>query len=453
MNSFEQTNVLLVTLPAHGHLNPILQLGKCLVSKGLHVTLATTHNILKNTSSIHIEIFSDGIPKDYNGRPSMDYYMDTLSMFGPINLLALIRSHRSKFSCIIGTPFMPWVVDVAQEVDVPIAMLWIQPCALFEIYHCFYNQLIEFPTESNMNMNVKLPGLPGFSPDELPSFVLPTNKVRSFDSILNNVFHSLHKWKWVLGNSFMELENEVIVSVKDSGCEFWPVGPLVPARLLGKEEDNDLDVINLDGESDCIKWLNDQKPCSVVYISFGTVLSLTDKEKENIATGLKATNRPFLWVLKTPGDIELGVLEEIKGQGLFVRWSPQTEVLSHSSVGCFLSHCGWNSLLESLAAGVPVIACPQWTDQPTNAKLVTDMWCVGVKLKKDSEGVISGEEVGRCIEEVMGGFRSEEFRKNALVWKAVAREALANGGSSDKNIELFVKQVISFRSSYSNKNK
>ncbi|KAK1414521.1 hypothetical protein QVD17_30267 [Tagetes erecta] len=454
MNSCEQTNVLLVTVGAHGHLNPILTLGKCLVSKGLHVTLATTHNILKNTFGIDVEIFSDGIPKDYNGRPSMDYYMDTLSKFGPINLLALIRAHRSKFSCIIGTPFVPWVVDVADELGVPTAMLWIQPCALFKIYHCFYNQLIEFPTESNPNIIVKLHGLPKFSPDELPSFVLPTNKVRSFDSILNNVFHNLHKWKWVLGNSFTELENEVIGSLDDVGCEFWPVGPLVPARLLGKEDDDGFDYIKSNGESDCITWLNKQKPCSVVYISFGSVLSLSEKEIENIAAGLKATNRPFLWVVKTPGDKEvkeLGFLEDIKWQGLIVRWSPQTEVLSHSSVGCFLSHCGWNSLLESLAAGVPVIACPQWTDQPTNAKLVTDIWGVGVKLKKDLKGVVSGEEVSRCVEEVMGGRRSEEFRKNALVWKAVAREALVDGGSSDKNIELFVNEVISCCSSYKGK--
>ncbi|MFS7995698.1 putative UDP-glucuronosyl/UDP-glucosyltransferase [Helianthus anomalus] len=104
--------------------------------------------------------------------------------------------------------------------------------------------------------------------------------------------------------------------------------------------------------------------------------------------------------------------------------------------------------MESVAAGVPIIGCPQWTDQPTNAKLVTDVWGVGVKLKMNS-GVISGEEVGKCVEEVMSGPRSEEFRKNALQLKTVAREGLADGGSSDNNIKMFVNEVISSCSSHS----
>ncbi|KAI3815235.1 hypothetical protein L1987_14896 [Smallanthus sonchifolius] len=322
-------------------------------------------------------------------------------------------------------------------------MLWIQPCTLYQIYNRYYNRLDEFPTESCPNMSVKLPGLPVFSADELPSFVLPSNTLRSFDNILNQVFTNMHKVKWLLGNSLMELEKDVIVSLND----FWPVGPLVPVTLSGKIED---DVLKAEGESECIEWLNKQKPFSVVYISFWTLLSLSEKEMESIAFGLKNINRPFLWVLRSPENQELeelGFLEEIKEQGLIVRWSLQTEVLSHPSVGCFLSHCGWNSLLESLAAGVPV---PQWTDQPTNAKLVADVWGVGVKVKKSSEGVVSAEEVGRCVEEVMSGKRSEELRKNALELrknalelKAAAREALADGGSSDKNIELFVNEVIS----------
>ncbi|KAF5786903.1 putative UDP-glucuronosyl/UDP-glucosyltransferase, UDP-glycosyltransferase family [Helianthus annuus] len=448
----QNTNVLLVTLSAQGHLNPILRLGKSLVSKGLHVTLATNSSTLKNMSSapnstggIHHEFFSDGLPIDYNRKANMDHYMDTLSKFGPVNLLALIQSHPSKFACIIHTPFVPWVSDVAADVNLPNAMLWIQPSTLYQIYHRFYNRLDDFPTESNPDMSVKLPGLPVFHADELPSFVLPSNTFRSFDSILKQVFHNMHKVKWVLGNSFMELEKDVIVSLNNGGHVFWPVGPLVPATLLGKEEDDDLFKSNED--SNCMEWLNKQKPSSVVYISFGTLLFLSEKDIKNIAAGLKSTNRPFLWVIRMPENKELpeyGFLDEIKEQGLIVSWSPQTQVLSHPAVGCFLSHCGWNSLLESVVAGVPVIACPQWTDQPTNAKLVTDVWGVGVKLKKDSDGGFSGDEVGRCVEEVMSGLKSEVIRKNALELKAAAREALMNGGSSDNNIRMFVDEVVSF---------
>ncbi|KAI3803728.1 hypothetical protein L1987_31889 [Smallanthus sonchifolius] len=457
----QHTHVLLVTVSAQGHINPILRLGKSLVSKGLHVTLATTDYALKNLSSapnsiddVHLEFFSDGLPIDYNRKADMDYYMDTLSKFGPVYLSALIRSHAYKFACIIHTPFVPWVSDVAAEMNIPNAMLWIQPCTIYQIYHHYYNHLNDFPTESNMNLSVKLPGLPAFTADDLPSFVLPSNTFRSFDNILNQVFTNMHKVKWVLGNSFMELEKDVIVSLNRDGHVFLPIGPMVPATILGKEEDEGFDLFTSNEKSDCIEWLNKQKPSSVVYISFGSLLFLSEKEIESIAAGLKSTKRPFLWVVRLPENQELpelGFFEEIKEQGLIVSWSPQTEVLSHPSVGCFLSHCGWNSLVESLAAGVPVIACPQWTDQPTNAKLVADVWGVGVKVKKGSEGIISGEEVVRCVEEVM---RSEEIRKNVLELKAAAREALRDGGSSDNNIQIFVNEVVSSCSHHNpNKNK
>ncbi|KAF5760338.1 putative hydroxycinnamate 4-beta-glucosyltransferase [Helianthus annuus] len=127
MDSFceqnQQTNVLVVTLQAQGHINPLLQLGKRLVSKGLHVTLAILTNAPTNSSSalnsigsVHIEFFSDGVTMDYSREVDMDYYMDSVGKFAPANLLAFIRSHRRKFACIITSPFLPWVADVAKEV-------------------------------------------------------------------------------------------------------------------------------------------------------------------------------------------------------------------------------------------------------------------------------------------------------------------------------------------------
>ncbi|KAK1417525.1 hypothetical protein QVD17_26654 [Tagetes erecta] len=454
-NSNQQTNVLLVTVAAQGHVNPMLRLGNLLVSKGLHVTLATHDHALKHHSTtvggIHLEFFSDGLPKDYN-RQNADYnvYMNSLRKFGPINLSTLIRTHTRKFSCVINTPFVPWAADVAAEFQLPCAMLWIQPCTIYQIYYCYYNKLNDFPTETNPDMNVKLPGLPSFSPEELPSFVLPSNSLHEFDSILKQVFHNMHKIKWVLGNSFMELEKDVIKSVNDAGRTFWPVGPLVPASLFGKTDETGGDLSGFDkfeseSKNECLEWLDKQQPASVVYISFGSLIFSSKKQIENIASGLKIAKRPFIWVVKLPENQEreeIGILEEIKEQGLIVKWSPQTAVLSHPSVGCFLSHCGWNSLIESVTAGVPLIVCPQWSDQPTNAKVVIDVWKVGVKVNKNSEGLFDGEEVGRCVGEIMSGSRSEEFRKNAAEMKRAAREAVSDGGSSDKNIQLFVDQVI-----------
>nr|XP_043624298.1 UDP-glycosyltransferase 84B1-like [Erigeron canadensis] len=454
----QQTNVLLVTVASQGHVNPMLRLGNLLASKGLHVTLATHEHALNHCSNkvgpVHLEFFSDGLPQAYNRQADddFDYYMNSLRTHGPVNLSTLIRSHSRKFSCIINTPFVPWVADVAAQLGLPCAMVWIQPSTLYQIYNCFYNHLNEFPTKNNPHMNVKLPGLPSMCTNELPSFVLPSNTFPTFDSILKEVFHNIHKIKWVLGNSCMELEKDVIKSINDDGGSFWPIGPIVPPSLFGKVDKiggdlSGFDQFKSDKESDCLKWLDKQNPKSVIYISFGSIIYSSQKQIESIASGLKKTKRPFLWIVRLPQNQEkkgFEILEEIKEQGLVVKWSPQTAVLSHPSVGCFLSHCGWNSLVESVTAGVPVIACPQWSDQPTNAKLVTDVWGVGVKLNKDSDGSLCGEEVARCVEKIMSGPISVEIRKNAVELKNAVAVAVADGGSSDRNIEMFVNEISSF---------
>ncbi|KAL7220116.1 hypothetical protein ACSBR2_013053 [Camellia fascicularis] len=96
-------------------------------------------------------------------------------------------------------------------------------------------------------------------------------------------------------------------------------------------------------------------------------------------------------------------MEELEQQGLIVPWCSQLEVLSYPSLGCFVTHCGWNSALESLASGVPVVAFPYSSDQTTNAKMLTEVWKTGVRVRENEEGIVKNEEVKRCIEEVMGG--------------------------------------------------
>lgn len=456
----EEIHVLMVSFSAQGHINPLLQLGKRLISKGLHVTLATTelvrHRMLQSSSSaistaagIQLAFFSDGFSLDYDRGSNIDHFMDTFGAAGPVNLSALIAGR--KFSCIICNPFVPWVADVAAEHGIPCAMLWIQPAMLFAIYYRFYNNLNPFPTSENHSMTVELPGIPVLKTEDLPSFVLPSNPFGSFQKLLAGLFQNMNKMKWVLCNSFYELEKDAVDSMSEIN-PIRPIGPLVPPAILGEDQDNDVGIEMWKSEDRCIEWLNRQPPSSVIYVSFGSLVALSEKQMGSIATALKNIKRPFLWVVKPPdgpkksgdhGQPPLGFSEETKGQGLIVLWSPQTKVLLHPSVGCFLSHCGWNSTLEAFASGVPVIAFPQWTDQPTNAKLIADVLRVGVRLRPNQEdGLVSHKEVERCIEEVMSGPGSEEFKKNAAELKVAAREAVANGGSSDRNIQLFVDEII-----------
>ncbi|XP_059647833.1 UDP-glycosyltransferase 84B2-like [Cornus florida] len=465
----EEHHVLMVAFSAQGHINPMLRLAKRLLSKGLHVTLATTEiarqRMLSSSATtttamadnsiagISLAFFSDGLSLDYDRKTNLDHYMDTLAKFGHINLSTIIhnhtQSHGRKFSCIINNPFVPWVADVAAEHEIPCAMLWIQPCTLYSIYYRFYNNLNQFPTLTNPDMSIELPGLPLLHTQDLPSFVLPSNPLSTFPKLFTELFQNMKKLKWVLANSFYELEKDVIESMSEL-CPIKPIGPLVPSTLLGEDEETDAGIEMWKSEDSCIEWLNQQEPKSVIYVSFGSIVVLSAKQMESIAIGLMNTKRPFLWVVKASdyqvkdgdGQFPLGFNEETKDRGLIVSWSPQIKVLSHPSVACFLSHCGWNSMLETITAGVPVIAYPQWTDQPTNAKFISDVLRIGVRLRPNQDEGVTDEEVTKCIEKIMVGPSSEEFKKNMAELKMAAREAVASGGSTDRNIQWFVDEII-----------
>lgn len=132
---------------------------------------------------------------------------------------------------------------------------------------------------------------------------------------------------------------------------------------------------------------------------------------------------------------------ELERQGMVIPWCAQVEVLSHPSIGCMVTHCGWNSTCEGLACGVPMVAFPQWVDQKTNAKLVEDVWRTGVRLKPKT-GIVEAEEIRRCLDLVMeGGEKGEEIRKNANKWKELAKEAAGEGGSSEKNLRAFLDEI------------
>jgi UDP:flavonoid glycosyltransferase YjiC (YdhE family) len=125
-----------------------------------------------------------------------------------------------------------------------------------------------------------------------------------------------------------------------------------------------------------------------------------------------------------------------------VTWCSQVEVLSHPSLGCFVTHCGWNSTLESLVSGVPVVAYPHWSDQGTNAKLIQDVWKTGVRVTANEDGIVESDEIKRCLELVIGGGEEGgEMRRNAKKRRDLAREATKEGGSSYENLKSFVDEI------------
>ena len=227
------------------------------------------------------------------------------------------------------------------------------------------------------------------------------------------------------------------------------VGPTVPSILLDKGlmDDNNYGMSLIKStkeDSKIIEWLDSKDSESVIYVSFGSVSMLGEEQMKEIAWGLKASNKNFLWVIKEmeTGEIPNKFVEEMKEmKGKVVKWCSQVQVLGHKSVGCFVTHCGWNSVLEGLSSGVPMVAMPQWTDQITNAKFVEDVWKVGVRVSPNQNGLVGREEIELCIRKVMEGEKRVEMRQNASKWMKLAKEAMTEDGSSNKNIDEFVAQI------------
>ncbi|PQQ18458.1 crocetin glucosyltransferase chloroplastic [Prunus yedoensis var. nudiflora] len=260
----------------------------------------------------------------------------------------------------------------------------------------------------------------------------------------------------ILVNTFDALEPEALKAIDK--YNLIGIGPLIPSAFLDGKDPSDKsfrgDHFQKSEDSSYIEWLNSRPEGSVVYVSFGSISVLSKPQMEEIAKGLLDSGRPFLWVIREKEESngqdkeaekeeeKLSCREELEELGKIVPWCSQVEVLSSPSLGCFVTHCGWNSSLESLVSGVPVVAFPQWTDQGTNAKLIEDTWKIGVRVTPNDEGIVVGEELKRCLELVMGsGEIGEELRRNAKKWKGLAREAVSEGGSSDRNLKAFLDQI------------
>ncbi|PIA27063.1 hypothetical protein AQUCO_08300033v1 [Aquilegia coerulea] len=463
-------HVVMVSFPGQGHINPLLRLAKRLASKGLYITFTTTSSAGKmiqtsstnNTSDTTIKIgqgelrfeyFSDGWAEDDVKRFDLDSLMNQLETVGRDSFVQLVKRQADELgrpvSCIINNPFVPWVSDVATDMEIPCAVLWVQSCAVYSAYYHYFHKLASFPTPEQPDRPLEIPGLPTLESDEVPSFLHPLDPYESLMLAILEQFKNLSKSFAVLVDSFEELEQEAIHPMLN-------LSPIKPVGPLFKFNDNEEKTNSIRGDmwsttDECIKWLDSKPAGSVVYVSFGSIVTLGKDQMEEIAKGLLNSGQPFLWVVKPPpegisGDdcrLPDGFIEEAEGKGLVVQWCPQDRVLAHGSVGCFVTHCGWNSSMESLSLGVPIVAAPQWGDQVTNAKFLVDVYGVGVRLGRNSKDLktVSREQVEKCVIEVTRGLKAEEIKKNALKWKKIAEEAVAKGGSSDKNLQEFVDDI------------
>lgn len=464
-----QPHVLLVTFPAQGHINPCLQFAKRLIRMGIEVTFATSvfahRRMAKTTTStlskgLNFAAFSDGYDDGFKAdEHDSQHYMSEIKSRGSKTLKDIILKSSDEgrpVTSLVYSLLLPWAAKVAREFHIPCALLWIQPATVLDIYYYYFNGYEDAIKGSTNDPNwcIQLPRLPLLKSQDLPSFLLSSSNEEKYSFALPTFKEQLdtldvEENPKVLVNTFDALEPKELKAIEK--YNLIGIGPLIPSTFLdGKDPlDSSFGGDLFQKSNDYIEWLNSKAKSSVVYISFGSLLNLSKNQKEEIAKGLIEIKKPFLWVIRDQengkGDEKeekLSCMMELEKQGKIVPWCSQLEVLTHPSIGCFVSHCGWNSTLESLSSGVPVVAFPHWTDQGTNAKLIEDVWKTGVRLKKNEDGVVESEEIKRCIEMVMdGGEKGEEMRRNAQKWKELAREAVKEGGSSEMNLKAFVQEV------------
>lgn len=257
---------------------------------------------------------------------------------------------------------------MAWEPGLPCATLWNQSCAVLSLYYHFYKDDAPFPRAAD-DAPVALPGLPAVSLDELPLMVRPEFAHNLWGQMLRAQLVEVRGTQapsWVLVDTFHELEHDAFEALRARAIAVTPVGPLLDDELAVTDDHND----------DCIMvaWLDAEPPRSVVYVAFGSLVDISLDETAALTEGLASTGRPFLWVVRDDLlHLPESVLAAACGDtGRIMAWCPQGRVLGHGAVGCFVTLCGWNSVTEALAAGVPVVAYPWWSDQFTNAKFLVE---------------------------------------------------------------------------------
>ncbi|XP_016445752.1 UDP-glycosyltransferase 75C1 [Nicotiana tabacum] len=458
----DNCHVLLVTFPSQGQINPSLQFAKRLIKLGVNVTFSTSlsalnciSNNLPSVEGLTLAPFSDGYDNGYpNVGKSLDEYREFYASFIALGseFVSEIFTDRAKegrpFSRIIYTAVLSWVGIVARRLNAPATLLWIQPATLLDIYYYYFTSYKEaFKNCPDEDKSLEIPGLPFFvGTREIPSFLLSSNglmdwliqTIKEHIELINSESNEI-----VLVNTFDALEFEALRAIKN--VNMVGIGPLIPSAFLdGNPSDTSYGGDLRQCSKDYMEWLNSKPNASVVYVAFGSYTELPKQMMEEIAQGLLQSERPFLWVVNGENTMEnLSCKEELEKQGKIVSWCSQVEVLQHPSLGCFLTHCGWNSTLESLVSGIPVVACPLWTDQGCNSKLIQDVWKTGVRVNVNEDGFVEGAEFKRCIEIVMAdGKEGEELRKNAKKWRDSAKDTIKEDGSSNVNLKAYVDEVL-----------
>ncbi|KAL2327060.1 hypothetical protein Fmac_020487 [Flemingia macrophylla] len=448
-----QVVVVMIPFPAQGHLNQLLHLSRLILSHNIpvHYVGTVTHirqaTLRDNNNSISDILFHDFEVPSFVSPPPNPNNLETkfpshlLPSFeasshlrAPVAKLLHSLSSQAKRVIVIHDAFM---ASVAQDAtNMPDVENYTFHCT------CAFTTFVYFWEEMGR------PLLECLRIPEVPSHegCFPTQ----FMDLIIAQFEFLKFSDGSIANTSRTIEGPYIKLLEgvSGGKKLWALGPFNPVAIQKKQSK---------GSHSCIHWLDKQEPNSVIYVSFGTTTTLTDKQIEEIAIGLEQSKQKFIWVLRDAdkGDIFVenevkrhklpnGYEERVEGMGIVVRdWAPQLEILSHTSTGGFISHCGWNSCLESITMGVPIAAWPMHSDQPRNAVFMTQVLKVGLVLKDWAQRnvLVSSSVVENGVRRLMNTNEGDEMRERAVKLKNAIHLSMDEGGISHMEMESFIAHI------------
>ncbi|KAF6167092.1 hypothetical protein GIB67_041347 [Kingdonia uniflora] len=455
--------VVMVPLPAQGHLNQLLHLSRLISTRGLpvHYVGAATHNRQAksriqgwDTSTISNLKFHDfSVPPFINPAPDPkalnkfpSHLIPTFDaeryLREPLAAFLKTLSQNTQRVVVIHDGLMSFAAEEASFHHNAEAYCF-HSCSVFAFLYLFWESLGK-PADGGNLIPSDISGHASWEDCLSDDFLDLRNRSHQYMKLpVGDLYNTCDP----IEGEFMKLLtlHPILGENKNS----WAIGPLNP--------------VEFDTETNqthkCIKWLNNQSPNSVIYVSFGTATSVSDEQITEIAFGLECSEQRFIWVLRDAdrGDIyagkeeklrkiELpdGYEERVEGVGLIVRdWAPQLEILAHSSTGGFMSHCGWNSCMESLSMGVPIAAWPMHSDQPCNTILVSEVLKCGVVVREwvHRKEVVSAEAIETAVRKLMASEEGKEIRKRADEVGIAIREAVSKNGSSTTQLDSFLTHI------------
>lgn len=381
----------------------------------------------------------------------------------------LLREDRPD--CLVTDMFYPWTAHIANGLGIPRIVFHgtgcFSLCAQESVRRYAPHEKAVSDTEAFL-----LPGLPDnieFKSSTLPDY----NKTQTgFALFLKMVLESELKSYGVVVNSFHELEPAYAdYYKKEMGRKAWHIGPVSLCNRNMDKIERGLSLKPSIDEHSCLSWLDSKEPDSVLYVCFGSFPRIAPAQLLEVASGLEASDHPFIWVVgkilrssegkpeETEDWLPLGFEERLMStkRGLVIRgWAPQLLILEHAAVGGYMTHCGWNSSIEGVTAGVPMITWPLSSEQFYNVKFIVDVIKVWIPVGNEEwvswhaepRVTVKREKVTMAVNRLMGGNNEVEvveMRKRAKEFGEKAKRAVKEGGSSYVNVDSFIEELESRR--------